>query len=80
MTTSVKTNDAIGYFRVSGPSQAGERHVSLEVQQAAFYDYSKARNLVPVATFTDIASGRKDDRAQYQAMLAYIAEQGTGNA
>ena len=31
------------------------------------------------ATFTDIATGRRDDRAQYRAMLAYIVEHGIGN-
>ncbi|PKB73395.1 MAG: hypothetical protein BZY75_02095 [SAR202 cluster bacterium Io17-Chloro-G7] len=35
--------------------------------------------LEPLACFTDIASGRKDDRAQCLAMLAYIDEHGIGN-
>ncbi|MCI0781125.1 MAG: recombinase family protein [Chloroflexi bacterium] len=76
MTTTVRLEDAVGYLRVSGPGQAGERHVSLEVQEAAFADYCSAHHLNPVATFTDVVSGRKDDRAQYRAMLAYVAEQG----
>lgn len=76
---TVKTTTAVGYFRVSSPGQAGERHVSLEVQQAAFQDYCRSRCLSPVATFTDVASGRKDDRQQYRAMLEYVAGEGVGN-
>ena len=81
MTTAtvVQTATAVGYFRVSSPRQAGERHVSLEVQQVAFTEYCRAHHLAPVTTFTDVASGRKDDRAQYRAMLAQVAEQGIGN-
>ena len=78
-TTTVNTTSAVGYFRVSSPGQAGERHVSLEVQQAAFQDYCKSHSLSPVATFTDVASGRKDDRQQYRAMLEYVAGEGVGN-
>ena len=81
MTTAtvVQTATAVGYFRVSSPGQAGEHHVSLEVQQVAFTEYCRAHHLAPVAEFTDVASGRKDDRAQYRAMLAQVAEQGIGN-
>ena len=79
MTTTVRIQDAVGYSRVSGPSQAGEKHVSLEVQAAAFAHFCRVHNLNPVATFTDIVTGRKDDRAQYRAMLAYVAEHGVGN-
>ena len=78
-TIAVRADTAVGYFRVSGPGQAGERHVSLEVQEAAFADYCRADHLKPEATFTDIATGRRDDRAQYRAMLAYIVEHGIGN-
>ena len=79
MTTALRTATAVGYFRVSSPGQAGERHVSLEVQEAAFARYCRAHNLVPLATFTDVASGRKDDRAQYRAMLGYVVEHGVSN-
>ena len=79
MTTTIRLEDAVGYFRVSGPGQAGERHVSLEVQAAAFADHCRSLGLSPAATFTDIATGRRDDRAQYQAMLAYTVEHGIGN-
>jgi site-specific DNA recombinase len=79
MTTAIQVSTAVGYFRVSSPGQAGERHVSLEVQQASFKDFCRAHHLTPVATFTDVASGRRDDRIQYQAMLRYIIEHGIAN-
>jgi site-specific DNA recombinase len=79
MTTATQLSTAVGYLRVSTPGQAGERHVSLDVQQAAFQEYCRTHHLTPVATFTDVGSGRKDDRAQYRAMLAHIARHGVGN-
>ena len=79
MTTTVRTSTAVGYFRVSSPGQAGERHVSLEAQTTQFNDYCRVRRLDPVATFTDVASGRKDDRKEYRRMLDYVASQGIGN-
>ena len=79
MITAVQTATAVGYFRVSSPGQAGERHVSLEVQAAAFNDFCRANHLDPVATFTDVASGRRDDRAQYHKMLEHVAQEGIGN-
>jgi len=79
MTVAVRTTTAVGYFRVSSPGQAGERHVSLEAQTTQFNDYCRVRRLDPVATFTDVASGRKDDRKEYRRMLDYVASQGIGN-
>lgn len=75
----VKTGTAVGYFRVSTTGQAGERHVSLEVQEDAFTEYCRRNQLHPLKTFTDIASGRKDDRVHYQAMLAWVKEHGVAN-
>lgn len=74
MTTAIRTATAVGYFRVSTQGQAGERHVSLEVQQDAFTKYCQAHQVLPLSTFTDVASGRKDNRVQYQAMLRYIVD------
>ena len=79
MTVTVRTKTAVGYFRVSSPGQAGERHVSLESQTTQFNDYCRDHRLDPVATFTDVASGRKDDRKEYRRMLDYVASQGIGN-
>ena len=77
--TAVQTATTVGYFRVSDPKQAGERHVSLEVQEAEFADFCRTEHLVLNATFTDVVTGRKDNRAQYRAMLAYVEEHGIGN-
>ena len=65
MTTSITTRTAVGYCRVSTPGQAGERNVSLEVQEAAFRDYCQRNGPIPLTTFIDVASGRKDNRPQY---------------
>ena len=54
MTVAVQTTTAVGYFRVSSPGQAGERHVSLEAQTTQFNDYCRAHGLDPIATFTDV--------------------------
>ncbi len=73
-TTATSAKTAILYARVSKPGQAGPRHVSLEVQEAEFRAYCHANNLTPLATFIEAASGRKDDRPQYRAMLQYVAD------
>ena len=45
MPTSIDTATGVGYFRVSSPGQAGERHVSLESQATAFQDYCRTLSL-----------------------------------
>ena len=77
--TRVKSSAAVGYFRVSTMHQAGERHVSLETQEASFRAYCTTNGLTPISTFTDIQSGRRDDRIQYQAMLRYVADHDIGH-
>ena len=77
--TAVKNSTAVGYLRVSTMNQAGERHVSLETQEASFLAYCTANGLTPVAIFTDVQSGRRDDRIQYQAMLRYVVEHNVGH-
>ncbi|MBF8266715.1 MAG: Recombinase protein [Dehalococcoidia bacterium] len=67
--TAAKSAAAVGYFRVSTMNQAGERHVSLETQEASFRVYCTTNGLTPIATFTEVQSGRRDDRIQYQAMM-----------
>ena len=79
MPTVIDTATAAGYFRVSSPGQAGERHVSLEAQATQFNDYCRAHGLDPIATFTDVASGRKDDRKEYRKMVEQVTQQGIGN-
>ena len=75
MPTAIDTATAVGYFRVSSPGQAGERHVSLESPAAALQDYCRTHRLNPMTTFTDIATGRKDDRK----MVEQVTQQGIGN-
>ena len=70
--SAVGTKQAIGYFRVSGPGQVGERHSSLETQQERFLLHCQRRGYQPGQTFTDVMTGRRDDRKSYQAMLAHV--------
>jgi site-specific DNA recombinase len=77
--TAAKSPAAVGYLRVSTINQAGERHVSLETQEASFRAYCTTHGLTPLATFTDVQSGRRDDRIQYQAMLRYVVEHDVGH-
>ena len=79
MPTVIDTATAVGYFRVSSPGQAGERHVSLEVQAANFNDYCRTHHLDSVTTFTDVDSGKKDDRKEYRKMVEQVTQQGIGN-
>ncbi len=76
MLTSIATKRAVGYLRVSSVGQTGERHSSLETQEARFNDYCERLGLLPVATFVDIVSGRRDDRKEYHRMLEYVEEGG----
>ena len=76
--TATKAATAVSYSRVSTVGQATERNVSLEVQEDAFRRYFQANNLTRLAAFTDVASGRKDDRPQYRAMLEYVAKNHVG--
>ena len=74
MTLAVGTKRAVGYFRVSDPHQTGERHSSLETQEERFRLHCERHGYTAVATFTDVKSGRRDDRHEYQRMLAYIPD------
>ena len=76
MATSLATKRAVGYLRVSSVGQTGERHSSLETQESRFNDYCERLGLLPVATFVDISSGRRDDRKEYHRMLGYVEEGG----
>ncbi len=72
MTTALKTLRAVGYLRVSSAHQTGERHSSLETQEASYFNYCKQNHLSPIATFTDVVSGRRDDRKEYQRMVEFV--------
>ena len=73
---ALSTRRAVGYFRVSSTGQTGERHSSLETQEAQFREYCKRENLASVATFTDVVSGRRDDRREYNQMVEYVLQGG----
>ena len=74
---ALSTRRAVGYFRVSSTGQTGERHSSLETQEARFHEYCERESLASVATFTDVVSGRRDDRREYGQMVEYVLQ---GNA
>jgi len=74
--TSLKTKRAVDYIRVSDPHQTGERHSSLETQENSYIDYCKRNHLFPVATFTDVVSGRRDDRKEYLRMVEFVKNGG----
>jgi site-specific DNA recombinase len=76
MTTALKTKRAVGYVRVSDPHQTGERHSSLETQEASYLNYCKIHNLSPTGTFIDVVSGRRDDRKEYQRMVEFVMQGG----
>jgi len=76
MTTGVLTQRAVGYLRVSTSRQTGERHSSLETQEARFREHCQRYGLSPVATFTDVVTGRRDDRKEYRRMVEYVARGG----
>ena len=83
ITAAVQTATAVDYFLVSSPGQAGERHVSLELQATSFNYYCRADHFDSVTTFTDVASGRKDDRKEnrkkeYRKMVQRVTQEGIG--
>jgi site-specific DNA recombinase len=76
MVTALKTKRAVGYFRVSDPKQTGERHSSLETQEASYRNYCQLLGFSPIATFTDVVTGRRDDRKEYQHMIRFVLQGG----
>ena len=76
VTTGILTQKAVGYLRVSSPGQTGERHSSLETQEAHFQQYCRLHGLTPALTFTDVVTGRRDDRKEYRRMVEHVAQGG----
>jgi site-specific DNA recombinase len=80
MSTSTKvttgTKRAVGYFRVSTTGQAGEHHSSLETQEAHFREFCQFHDYIVAETFTDIVSGRRDDRNEYLRMVRFALDGG----
>jgi len=76
MITTLKAKRAVGYFRVSDPKQTGERHSSLDTQEARYRSRCERDSLTPITTFTDVQTGRRDDRKEYRRMLEFVKQGG----
>ena len=76
MTTAIALQRAVGYLRVSSSKQAGEKHSSLDTQEARFKEYCTQHQLIPVATYTDVVTGRRDDRKEYQRTVEFVKQGG----
>ena len=78
MVTTVLTGAkrAVCYRRVSSKGQTGERHSSLETQEARYIQFCTNHNYVPVKTFEDVVSGRRDDRREYLRMVDFVKQGG----
>ena len=76
MVTAIKPQRAVGYQRVSSTHQTGERHSSLETQASRYQNYCHQHQLTPVSSFTDVVSGRRDDRKEYQRMVEFVKQGG----
>jgi DNA invertase Pin-like site-specific DNA recombinase len=74
VTTTTETRRAIGYRRVSTTKQAGERHASLPEQENRITGYCAAEGLSLVGSFTDIQTGKRDDRAEYRRMVQFALD------
>ena len=78
MVTTVLTGAkrAVCYRRVSSTGQTGERHSSLETQESQYLQYCDSRNYIPIKTFEDVISGRRDDRRDYLRMVDFVKRGG----
>jgi len=78
MVTTVLTGAkrAVCYRRVSSTGQTGERHSSLETQESQYLQYCDSRNYIPIKTFEDVISGRRDDRRDYLRMVDFVKQGG----
>ena len=76
MPTSLSAKRAVGYLRVSSVGQNGGHHGSLETQEARYIEYCERNDLVPVSTYTDVVSGRRDDRREYNKMVEFVLQGG----
>ena len=74
MPPSISAKRAVGYLRVSSVGQTGGHHGSLETQEARYIEYCERNELVPVSTYTDVVSGRRDDRREYNKMVEFVIQ------
>src|SRR3954470_14927799 len=66
---------AVGLYRVSTAEQ-GQSGLGLEAQQASVRAFATAQGWTLVAEFSDVASGKDDRRAGFQAALARCRQLG----
>jgi len=66
---------AVGLYRVSTAEQ-GQSGLGLEAQQASVRAFAAAQGWTLVAEFSDVASGKDDRRAGFQAALARCRQLG----
>ncbi len=66
---------AVGYLRVSTAEQ-GQSGLGLEAQRAAIHSFAHSQGWSLVAEFEDIACGKDDQRAGFQAALARCRQLG----
>ncbi len=57
---------------MSTPGQTGEKHSSLETQESRYRQHYQQNGYTPIATFTDVVTGRRDDRKEYRRMLEFV--------
>src|SRR6195952_4985053 len=75
MRASSTTRYAVGLYRVSTAEQ-GQSGLGLEAQQASVRAFVAAQGWTLVAEFSDIASGKDDQRAGFQAALTRCRQLG----
>lgn len=68
-------NAYVAYFRVSTKKQ-GRSGLGLEAQEAAVGFFAKAHGVLIAARYTDIESGKNDDRSQLAAAIAHAEKIG----
>ncbi len=76
MTTAIDTQRAVLYLRVSSTGQVGERHSSLQTQEEHCRAHCESLGASVVKKFTDVVSGRRDDRPQYVEMVEFLRSGG----
>ncbi len=77
MVTTAATKRAVGYLRVSTAQQTGERHASLETQANRILAHCSNLRYAHIQDFSEVCTGRRDERAVYQRMVAFAKQ---GNA
>ena len=75
MVTSITQKHFVGYIRVSSEKQAKDDRSSLRTQEARIRAAVSDRDGILVKLFSDVESGKRDDRLEYQKMLKYVLDE-----